>query len=61
MHQVKAANSELQLLDLLLRLQLAGGRLHLVHRHGLPLEELVCHGRVPLLAEHELTDMTDSK
>ena len=48
MHQVKAANSELQLLDLLLRLQLAGGRLHLVHRHGLPLEELVCHGRVPL-------------
>ena len=36
MHQVKAANSELQLLDLLLRLQLARCRLHLVHRHGSP-------------------------
>ena len=44
-HRVEAATSELQLHHLL---QLSGGCLYLVHRHGLPLnvEELVRHGQV---------------
>ena len=45
-HQIEAATSELQLHNLLVGLQLTGGCLYPVHHHGLPLEELVRHGRV---------------
>ena len=45
-HWVEATTNELQLHGLLLGLQLTGGCLYPVHHHGLPLEELVRHGRV---------------
>ena len=47
-HQVKAAASELQPQQEVEQLQLAVGRLHLVH---CPLEVLVCHSRVPVQEE----------
>ena len=45
-YQVVAATRELQLHNLLLKLQFSASRRYLLHRHCLPLEELVCHGWV---------------
>ena len=42
-NQVEAATTELQPQQEVVELQLSGGLLYLVHCHGLPLEELVCH------------------
>ena len=50
-HQVKAASSELQPQQEVEQLQLAVGRLHLVH---CPLEVLVCHSRVPVQPFHSV-------